>query len=153
MDALPSERLITAEEKAILWPSIERIPQIYREPLILFYREHQSIENVAESIELTPDAVKQRLSRGRELLHQEVLAFVEGALERTSPGAAFTLGVLAALPVVASSASAATLGVNMLRQLENHRSAGNSKATLFEYRPKRSNPPGLAQCSHNLLVY
>jgi len=110
-DALPSERLITVEEEAILWRSIERIPGIYREPLILFYREHQSVEKVAESLELTPDAVKQRLSRGRKLLHEEVLAFVEGALERTSPSSVFTLGVLAALPVVASSASAATLGV------------------------------------------
>jgi RNA polymerase sigma factor (sigma-70 family) len=110
-EALPSERAITAEEEAILWRSLERIPQIYREPLVLFYREHQSIENVADSLELTPDAVKQRLSRGRKLLHQEVMTFVEGALERTSPGKAFTVGVLAALPVFVSSASAATLGV------------------------------------------
>jgi RNA polymerase sigma factor (sigma-70 family) len=115
IEALPSERLISAEEEAILWRSIERIPQSYREPLILFYREHQSVERVAESLELTPDAVKQRLSRGRKLLHREVLAFVEGALEKTSPGKVFTVGVLAALPVFASSASAATLGVTIAK--------------------------------------
>jgi RNA polymerase sigma factor (sigma-70 family) len=110
-EALPSERLMTAEEEAILWRSIERIPQIYREPLVLFYREHQSIERVAAALDLSQDAVKQRLSRGRKLLHQEVLAFVEGALQRSAPGAAFTVGVLAALPVFTTSASAAALGV------------------------------------------
>jgi hypothetical protein len=43
---------------------------------------------------LTEDAVKQRLSRGRKMLHEQVLAFVEGALARTNPGKAFTLGVV-----------------------------------------------------------
>src|SRR4029077_289934 len=85
-------------------------PEIYREPLVLFYREHQSIEVVAEKLELNEDAVKQRLSRGRKLLHEQVLAFVEGALERTNPGKVFTLGVLAALPSLTISAKAATIG-------------------------------------------
>ena len=101
---------ISREEEAILWRSIERIPEIYREPLVLFYREHQSIEAVAQNLELSEDAVKQRLSRGRKLLHEQVLAFVEGALERTNPGKAFTIGVLAALPALTISAKAATLG-------------------------------------------
>ena len=87
------------------------MPEIYREPLVLFYREHQSVERVAQALELSEDTVHQRLSRGRKLLHEQVLAFVEGALERTSPGKAFTIGVIAALPVVlTTSAKAATLG-------------------------------------------
>jgi RNA polymerase sigma factor (sigma-70 family) len=106
----PTEQAISREEEAILWRSLERIPEIYREPLVLFYREHQSIEAVAQNLELTEDAVKQRLSRGRKLLHEQVLAFVEGALARTNPGQAFTLGVLAALPVFVTSTKAATLG-------------------------------------------
>jgi len=108
-EPLPSERVIRKEEEAILWRSIERIPEIYREPLVLFYREHQSIEAVAQDLELSEDAVKQRLSRGRKLLQEEVLAFVEGALEHTNPGKAFTLGVVAALPLLATSATAATV--------------------------------------------
>src|SRR5581483_3724133 len=87
-----------------------RVPEIYREPLVLFYREHRSIEQVAGALELSEDAVKQRLSRGRKLLHEGVLAFVEGALERTNPGKAFTIAVLAALPALTISAKAATLG-------------------------------------------
>src|SRR5262245_49140078 len=55
--ALPSEHVITKEEEAILWRSLERIPEIYREPLVLFYREHQSVETVAASLDLSEDAV------------------------------------------------------------------------------------------------
>jgi RNA polymerase sigma factor (sigma-70 family) len=106
-EPLPSERVMSKEEEAILWRSLERIPETYREPLVLFYREHQSVERVAEALELNPDTVKQRLSRGRKLLQEQVLAFVEGALEQTSPGKAFTMGVLAALPEMTTSAKAA----------------------------------------------
>jgi len=106
----PIDCAISNEEAALLWRSLERIPEIYREPLVLFYREHQSIEAVAEKLELTEDAVKQRLSRGRKLLHEQVLSFVEGALERTNPGKMFTLAVLAALPALTMSAKAGVIG-------------------------------------------
>src|ERR1035437_2970457 len=108
-EPLPAEQAISNEEAAILWRSLERIPEIYREPLVLFYREHQSIEAVAQNLELTEDAVKQRLSRGRKMLHEQVLAFVEGALERTNPGKAFTIGVVATLSLLATSAKAAAV--------------------------------------------
>jgi RNA polymerase sigma factor (sigma-70 family) len=106
----PTEQAISHEELAILWRSLERIPEIYREPLVLFYREHQSIEAVAQNLELTEDAVKQRLSRGRKMLHEQVLVFVEGALERTNPGKVFTLAVMASLPALTFSAKAVTIG-------------------------------------------
>lgn len=109
-EPLPVERTISNEEAEILWRSLERIPDIYREPLVLFYREHQSIEAVAQNLELSEDAVKQRLSRGRKLLHEQVLVLVETALERTSPGKVFTLEVMAALPALTFSTKAATLG-------------------------------------------
>jgi RNA polymerase sigma factor (sigma-70 family) len=109
-ELLPSDHAITKEEESILWRSLGRVPEIYREPLILFYREHQSIETVAANLELSEDAVKQRLSRGRKLLQEEVMSFVEGALERTSPDKTFTLGVLAALPGMTISAKAAAIG-------------------------------------------
>lgn len=106
----PVDQAISREEETILWRSLERIPEIYREPLILFYREHQSIEAVAMGLGLSEDAVKQRLSRGRKLLQEQVLAFVEGTLEQTNPGKAFTVAVLAALPLFATSARAAAAG-------------------------------------------
>lgn len=107
----PSDQSITEEEEAILWRSIARIPEIYREPLILFYREHQSIASVAIQLDLTEDTVKQRLSRGRKLVQEEVTAFVERALGQTAPTEVFSAMVLAALPMAAaSSATAAGAG-------------------------------------------
>ena len=109
-EPLPPDQVISDEEKAILWRSLERIPEIYREPLVLFYREQQSVERVAAALDLSEDAVKQRLSRGRKLLQEQFLAFVAGALKQTSPGKTFTLGVIAALPLLATTAKAATAG-------------------------------------------
>ncbi|MEP6670119.1 MAG: sigma-70 family RNA polymerase sigma factor [Chthoniobacter sp.] len=106
----PVEEAISREEAAILWRSLERIPENYREPLILFYREGKSVEHVAAALELTEDTAKQRLSRGRKLLQEQVALFVEGALRMSTPGRAFTLGVLASLPLMKTSAAAATLG-------------------------------------------
>lgn len=107
LEALPSEQAITREEEAILWRSLEKIPELYREPLILFYRQHKSIESVAKALELSEDAVKQRLARGRKLLQEEVQLFVENTLGRTSPSHAFSGAVLSALPVMPT----ATLGM------------------------------------------
>ncbi|HLZ54753.1 MAG TPA: sigma-70 family RNA polymerase sigma factor, partial [Verrucomicrobiae bacterium] len=109
-EPLPPDYAMSREEEAILWRSLQTIPETYREPLVLFYREHQSVERVAQVLELSEDAVHQRLSRGRKLLQEQVLAFVEGALERTNPGKAFTLAVLASLPGLTISAKAAMLG-------------------------------------------
>ena len=112
---LPVEQAISRQEEAILWRSLEQIPESYREPLVLFYREHKSVEQVAASLELPEDLVRQRLSRGRKLLHEQVAAFVEGALERSRPGAAFTSSVLAALPMAGGSASAAGAGLGAIK--------------------------------------
>jgi RNA polymerase sigma factor (sigma-70 family) len=109
----PLQQAISREEEGILWVQLEAIPETYREPLILFYRQHQSIEQVAFALELSADATRQRLTRGRKLLQEQVLAFVEGALERTAPGPAFTNGVLAALPLAASSAKATAAGATL----------------------------------------
>jgi RNA polymerase sigma factor (sigma-70 family) len=110
-DPSPSAQAVSREEEAILWRALEQIPDVYRQPLILFYREQQSIERVAVELDLSEDAVKQRLSRGRKLLHEEVIAFVEGTLTRTAPGQEFTGAVLAALPVAAGSAATAGAGL------------------------------------------
>ena len=40
-----------------MWRALEQIPEIYREPLILFHRENQSVELVATSLDLSEDTV------------------------------------------------------------------------------------------------
>jgi RNA polymerase sigma factor (sigma-70 family) len=109
LEALPSEKTITREEEAILWRALQRLPELYREPLILYYREHQSIEHVAVELELSEDAVKQRLSRGRKLVQEEVEAFVENALRKTAPTQTFSSAVLAALPLTGGMTTTASV--------------------------------------------
>ena len=122
----PPENAISEEEKAILWRSLERIPEIYREPLVLFYREHQSIEAVARGLELSEDAVKQRLSRGRKLLQERYLAFVAGALQQTTPAKTFAPGVMAALPLLATTTKAATATVATTKGSSVAKAAGGA---------------------------
>lgn len=107
----PPTMAVSNEEIALLWREVGRLPESYREPLVLYYREHRSVENVAAALELTPDAVMQRLSRGRHLLQARMLVFVESTLERTNPGAGFTQHVQAVLPVLVTMAPATAAGV------------------------------------------
>lgn len=110
-EPLPPDHAISKEEEGILWRSLEKIPEVYREPLILFYRQHESVERVAAILEVSEDAVKQRLSRGRRLLHEQVASFVEGALRQSAPGRTFTLAVMAVLPMQIAGVSTASAGV------------------------------------------
>ncbi|MFT3868290.1 MAG: sigma-70 family RNA polymerase sigma factor [Nibricoccus sp.] len=112
VEPLPSEQAVKQEREAILWSALERIPELYREPLILFYRQHKSVERVAADLGLSEDVVKQRLSRGRKLLHEQVLAFVEGTLADTTPGVMFTTTVLGSLPLLASAGAASVAGAS-----------------------------------------
>lgn len=115
-EPLPNETAMSQEEEALLWRSVERIPESYRLPLILYYREHQSIDLVASALELTEEATRQRLARGRKFLQAEVFQFVETAFERTRPGKSFTRGVMAIIPAVrdAGAGQAGTITAKVL---------------------------------------
>jgi RNA polymerase sigma factor (sigma-70 family) len=105
-EPLPTAQAVSNEEMAILWREVGGLPETYREPLILYYRDHKSAGHVAEALGLSPDAVMQRLTRGRRLLQERMLEFVETTLQRTNPGARFTLQVQAALPLLAGAGPA-----------------------------------------------
>lgn len=115
-DPSSMELAMDKEEQALLWSALGRIPELYREPLVLYYREHRSVEHVAVALDLTEEAVKQRLARGRKILQERVLSLVETALARSTPGRAFTLNVLAALPALITPAKGATVGVTAAAQ-------------------------------------
>ncbi len=95
--ATPLQEAISHEEARLLWQSIERIPEAYRIPLVLYYREGCSVQYVAEMLGISSNAAKQRLFRGRQMVREEVAKFVEGALEKTRPRRSLAPGVLAAL--------------------------------------------------------
>lgn len=85
------------------------IPEVYREPMILFYREEQSVVRVADALELSQDAVKQRLFRGRKMLQQQLAATVQTALENSKPAKAFAGAVV--LGLSGAKAKTATAGI------------------------------------------
>jgi len=102
----PDEQAISKEEEVILWHVLSGLPDIYREPMVLFYRQNESIPQVAEVLAISEETVRQRLSRGRAMLNERVTKVVQNGLRRTGPADAFTVAVIAALPVIASATTA-----------------------------------------------
>lgn len=107
-DAL--RQLLDSESRALLREALAAVPDGVREVLVLFYREGQSVRQVAALLDLTEMAVRQRLARARTTLRKEYLAQAGDTLGRTAPGALFVTGVASALlgSVTPSSAVAAT---------------------------------------------
>ena len=111
----PDECAINEQESAMLWRALQTLPSNYREPMVLYYRQQESVGAVAESLGLSEDAVKQRLARGRAILAEQVERMLGNTLRQTMPTAAFTCCVLAALPLATTTASAATAGVTLAK--------------------------------------
>ena len=105
----PADRVVSAEEEQLVWQALAAIPENYREPMILFYREDQSVAKVAEALEISPHAVKQRLSRGRKFLQEQLAATVESALEKSKPDQRFASVVM--LGLAGAKTKTATAGV------------------------------------------
>ena len=104
-----AECVSESERETVMWAALEEIPENYREPLILYYRRGESVREVAEALDISEDAAKQRLSRGRKMLKEQVVAFVEKSLSDTNPGTAFTIAVIATLPALTTSTAAAAM--------------------------------------------
>jgi RNA polymerase sigma factor (sigma-70 family) len=108
----PMAEAMSHEEEGMVWRTLEQLPETYRLPLILFHREGESVGEVAAALDLSEEAVRQRLARGREMLRQKVSSVIEGVLGKTKPGKKFTLAVLAAVGAAGgSTAKAASLGL------------------------------------------
>ncbi len=93
------------------WAAIAGIPEQYREPMVLYYREGHSVREVAETLELTETCVKTRLHRGREYLKQELELLGASARAATRPDTAFTVAVLASLPLAATASGCTATSV------------------------------------------
>ena len=107
----PQEVAITEQRQAIVAEALEHIPEKYRESLVLFYRQEQSVSEVAEQLELSEGAVRQRLSRGRVMLKKQVAAMVESTISRTGPGKAFSVGVIGSITALSVKSAVAAAGV------------------------------------------
>jgi RNA polymerase sigma factor (sigma-70 family) len=106
----PQEELLSQEERELLWKTLREIPQPYRETMVLFYRQGKSAADVAAAMQTTEANVRQRLTRGREMLREQVVSMLERNLARSAPGVLFTAAVVASLPAfIPQAATAATL--------------------------------------------
>lgn len=94
--------LISAEDRAALAAAIDELPEASREVVVLYYREGRSAAQVAALLDLSEDAVKQRLSRARARLRDALVADIE----KSAPTAAFTAAVLVGVATLAAPASA-----------------------------------------------
>ena len=56
----PSENAMSRQEEALVWRALEAMPENYREPLVLFYRQQESVAAVAASLDLSEDTVKRQ---------------------------------------------------------------------------------------------
>lgn len=103
----PDQAAANEEEAAMVRESLAKLPETYRLPLILFYREGQSVHAVAELLAISEDAVKQRLARGREMLRDRMSGLIENVLTRTGPTPVFTMAIAVAIGALAAPAAMA----------------------------------------------
>jgi len=120
--AEPDEQAISKEEETILWHVLSGLPEIYREPMVLFYRQNESVSAVAGVLSLSEDAVRQRLSRGRALLNERVARVIQNGLRHSGPANTFALAVVAGLPALAAATTAkgALVGVATMESASGH---------------------------------
>jgi RNA polymerase sigma factor (sigma-70 family) len=96
----PYDDLHDAESERIIADALGQVPDVYREPLVLYYYEERSIEDVARSLGISPATTNKRLSRGRRYLAERV-ATVERSLTRRGPSPTLAASVLAVIGVTA----------------------------------------------------
>jgi RNA polymerase sigma factor (sigma-70 family) len=112
LQADPAQQIIRDEEQSVIDRAITSLPEKYRLPLILFYREDKSHREVAELMEISEDATRQRIARARAKLKEQVVQMVATGLEQTKPGKTFTGVVLASIVSISikgMSVTAATM--------------------------------------------
>ncbi|MFN0249276.1 MAG: sigma-70 family RNA polymerase sigma factor [Kofleriaceae bacterium] len=96
----PFDALDAAQSEALVGDALGRVPEKYRDVLVLYYREQKPIAEVAEMLGITEAAALQRLARGRQYLADGVQSLVERSL-RALPKKSLVASVVAALPLIA----------------------------------------------------
>lgn len=96
------------QQKIIMQDFISQLPDDSREIVLLYYREEQSSQQVADLLGLSDANVRKKLSRVREQLKDNLLARYGQLVLSTAPGLGFSAVVAAALTSVAPPVAAAT---------------------------------------------
>jgi RNA polymerase sigma factor (sigma-70 family) len=113
----PYDAITDAECERIVTAALHKLPDVYREPLVLFYYEERSLDDVARYLGLSPATTHKRLSRGRQYLAERVATIVERGIPRRGASATLAASVLAiigiTLPAPHVDASPARKGPTM----------------------------------------
>ncbi|CAN5920888.1 hypothetical protein BH11MYX3_BH11MYX3_32340 [soil metagenome] len=146
----PFDEVCDAEGQRVLRDAMSRVPETYREPLVLHYAEGLSVREIAEILELSEAAVMQRLSRGRQVLADGVDGvndLVERALRSQRTRRSLVAAVLAALPSITPSpveASTRSHGGHMLKLaliVGGLAVTGTTTAFLVHHQRSSASPP------------
>ena len=100
--------LAKAQQNHIMADFISQLPEDSREIVLLFYREEQNSQQVAELLGLSESNVRKKLQRVRELLKDQLLAKYGRLILTTAPGLGLTTAICAALTAVSPPVAAAT---------------------------------------------
>ena len=104
---IPEKYLEREQQSVLLARLIDALPTDSREVVVLYYREEQSTAHVAVLLDLQEATVRQRLSRARVQLKDELLTRYGKVLAISVPSvglsAAIAAGLSAANPAVAST--------------------------------------------------
>lgn len=112
-----ADRLQRVEEEIAAEDIISALPADSREVLLLYYREGQRSQQVADLLGLSDAAVRKRLSRARALVRDGLLQRFGEFARSSAPSAAFATAVvsmvLVAAPGTASAAILLSTGVGI----------------------------------------
>lgn len=112
----PFDEVSEAQAERVVGAALERVPETYRDVLVLYYREQRSIREVARALDISEAAALQRLSRGRQHLADGLSSLVETSL-RKLPRKSLAASIVVALPMIVPSHAKAspTHGGNMFK--------------------------------------
>lgn len=103
-----AENLQRDQQNLLIQGLIDGLPEDSREIVLLYYREEQSSQQVAELLGLSDANVRKKLSRVRELLKEQLLSRYGNLLLSTAPGIGFSAMIAAMLVTASPPAAAAT---------------------------------------------
>ncbi len=101
-----ADNLQRQQQNSLIQQLIDGLPEDSREIVVLYYREEQSSQQVAQLLGLSDANVRKKLSRVRELLKEQLLRRYGNLLLSTAPGLGFS-AILAAMLVTTSPPVAA----------------------------------------------
>lgn len=98
LPASPDREYEDKETRDYVLQAVERLPQKYREVVLLHYMEGLKYREIAEMLEVPESTVLGRLQVGRDQLREDLMPIVEETLKERQPTSELTKKVMAALP-------------------------------------------------------